>query len=94
MVCHQQRCAVDALLPTTGTWRAISGRGSSSDNALGVRHDTHRMHSRAGGGGKRVSLNMRTTLTPSARLREPEVLERNDGGTQSVREISEQMAQV
>ena len=37
---------------------------------------------------RRQGIEMRSTLTP------PGVLDRNDGGTQTVREMSEQMSQV
>lgn len=83
--------SVNALVPSPGaparTFGSINGGGGHSDDTdvsrfvVGVDSGTWRV-------ARRQGIEMRSTLTP------PGVLDRNDGGTQTVREMSEQMSQV
>lgn len=90
LLCHQQPHSVNALLATRGIPKTLGGGRIS-----GI---FERLQYQGYGRNREIdrlfSLAMRSTLTPSTRRRTPEVLERNDGGTQTVREISEQMSQV
>lgn len=98
LLCQQGR-SVHALVPSHGvarpssfgggTQRSAHGLGSSSQSGPGARR-----------GARRRGVDMRSTLTPPERVAaDPSgaataVLDRNDGGTQTVREMSAQMSQV
>lgn len=91
--------SVNALVPCPGTpartFGSVSGGGHSTD--AGVSRPGVDVGAGAWRVARRQGIDMRSTLSPpggEAGGGGTAVLERNDGGTQTVREMSEQMSQV